>query len=787
MPLYNTEDFYITKSIKGKGDSHKKIDPLLSPNKYRNYWGEFVEKLIHGMWGYDYDRKSGNGGWRYCPNTLFTQVNASWAWIKNKYEVQEYRNLDCRDTDFFIHYGLMESFGFSGFEGDKYYTSFNEVYKIQNNIELNPVEKKRVEIFKQYLVTPTGKWKKWVEAKEYCYHTFKEPMGNPMYLNPCMNDIMFASRRVGKSETYKSVSKQQLITNCAKDLESYYLKNSRANIVLGSYGNKFTRDQCKRIWDSYEMLSTLGDHSYKEVTNKGAVIRRIEGALWHPFIGGDDLGDTKTNLVPARGGKQKVGAGSNLLRVTLNNNKSAMVGDDPTFVNGTEIGTWKDIVTPHGVTNPATEKDGFKFAPIAYDGTGGEMHNAVNAMEVFLNPKSIGAVSYPDYYGHSNDRTGRFLPCTFIGSGLRDDVGNLLLDESWSHEMTRREEEKKKGMKAFVLHITQYPMRPADMFMQASTTTFPVERASERLSTLQTRDITERDGVLIGDIDVIDFKTQKVKFRIDNSLQPITKAKMKKELPQHMHIGAYVLYEPPILDPEGNALEGDRCLATYDSIEHADGTSFCVVSVFKFTTERKDRKFFTIVAEKIYRIYGENSQNKNDKEALKLAALYGCKLGPETNKPNIINYAPTIGWYDMLEDCPIDAKKNIIPGAKQKYDVGVYISPKMTPGLITLAAEILMTVVDEKEILGLNGEKEVVDVWMVDMIDSEYLLHDIIFYKMGGNYDYMSCFFVICLYIKQRMMDGSLEKGQGAGNDLYQRYMEAITENIEEQNDAFSF
>lgn len=271
-----------------------------------------------------------------------------------------------------------------------------------------------------------------------------------------------------------------------------------------------------------------------------------------------------------------------------------------------------------------------------------------------------------------------------------------------------------------------------------------VEKAAHRGMCLHYKPIDKE--VMVGDIEIVSADKRIVKFRQDNSLLPIIKEGMK-HVSREYHSGAYVLYEPPLLTVEWKALEGHNYISTYKGVEHSDGTSFCVVSVFKFTKGRKDRKFFTIVAEKIYRIYGENAQYRNNVEALKLAALYGCKLCPETSNNNsIITHAKELGWYDMLAKCPIDAINVLCSGARQKYDVGVHMTPQIITKLQRIYEETLMTVVNVNE-----SEEEIM---MIDQIDSEYFLDDIVSssYEKNGVSNYMYCFFIICLFIKQRII-----------------------------------
>ena len=209
---------------------------------------------------------------------------------------------------------------------------------------------------------------------------------------------------------------------------------------------------------------------------------------------------------------------------------------------------------------------------------------------------------------------------------------------------------------------------------------------------------------------------------------------------------------------------------------------------YKFTKGDKDRRSMYIVCEQVYRFYGERSRDKNDREALKQAAFFRCLIGPETNKHNIIDFSETIGWKSLLARCPIDAKRNISPGAKAKYPYGVYVTSHMKPGLITLAAETLMSVVDFEEVI-VDDTSEDREIWFCDNIPSEFLLNELIHYNKTGNFDSVSAFFVLCLYISQRIIDGGIKHKHLSDDNQYKRLINVFKNDakrvIRKRNSAY--
>lgn len=724
----------------------KAIDYFNEFERYYDYWKEFTIKCIEGCWGYDFCRKKKVGGYRFMPGPLFFHANATWMHHQSK----GYWYPDLRDIDWYVFYGFMESMGFSGMDDDLWTTCHEYVRLIESGEELTPKQKMKMKRIEHTLMTPDGKLKRYMDPKEYLYQVFEEPTGKCLYHNETKNFLWLSSRRIGKTEAYKTISKWYITFNNNKTFKEFMERKNRSTVVVASFVEDKTEEVYTKLWESYEMLSELGAWYYRKKTKKGFIEAKEEGCLWHPMRGKKELNEKLVNNAFVKGHDKIVGVGSDIRRVSTFSKDSGAVGGEPVFVHAEEVGLWERGVSKFiGLTSGGQKKDDY-FGWIGMGGTGGEIKYAKYLTPIFKNPKSYRIVSYPDKWTKSDSHIACFLSAEWQDNTLRDEHGNLDQRASFISQIKDREEAYEGGPAVFGQHIGKWPLTYYDIFMKHSKSLLPVERASRRLIEIQNKSLRDRHNsansskVQVGQIDITDWDKKEVKFRLDPNAIPITRSGMKNEMNRDDHKGAVVLYEPP---SEG---EDAMYLATYDSIRDSDGTSLCAVLVFKFFGGKK-RVTFNVVAEHIYRIYGSHAQDKNDKEAIKLALLYDCKLGPELNLANILTYAEDKGVYDILEHEPMEAIRTMVPGYSGKYGVGVLIVGNMINKCELLAAEILNTKIDE-EVVIVEGKEVKEDIKMVDLIDSEHLLDDIMFWEKKGNYDYMSAFFVACIYVKQHLL-----------------------------------
>ena len=760
--LYNIEDFVF--------NGFDEINPIIEEKRYRNYWEGHLEKLINGLWGYDYDKKRNKGGYRFMGPNLYHFVRFFRMRMEELGKSSSgLSNPVLRDLDWWVDYNMMASLdGFSGFKDDKKKTSNILVGKLKNNIELKEYEKIILEMYADDVRDKYGRFKEYVDPIEYLQSTHKEPLGVPLFQNEKENLIWFASRRVGKSYTGINRMQRGMVVNNASSIEEYYRKNTKFVGLFGSYGDTFTKEHLTKFFDSYNELAKFGAYKKDGLD--------FNGALWAPLTGTKTLGGFITNLNKDAGGKTDVLWGSQVHRFSFEKSESSGVGVASDYFMGDEIGLWDNLEGVNAEITP-TQKRETKFGGSLYMGTGGQVTKALKTKKCYMNPSIIGARGFKDYCNLKNPiPMGMFTPVQYTRNVYRDENGNIDLEKSYRDEIRDREEKFKKGMPAYLKHIFSYCMTYNDIFMQSSTSILPVDRASENLEKTISVPVRQRNTTYsIGRLKY--DEKEDVYFVEDNFVEPITNYDSLEKAEENQKNGVILIYEPP--DKTGESFY----LTTYDSVKDPTGTSSCVAAVWKIYGPTGTRT--NVVAESIYRFV---KPKDNDDVAIKLARYYSnnkkvCMLAPETNVPHIIIYSQEIGFYSQLADTPKLAISQLLKQS-EKYEKGVYRSPGMNEDTPTVCAELLMTAVEtiDQE----DGTKK--EVWMVDEIPSEFLLNDIIYWSLEGNFDYMINLFIFALYMKEWKLRKYFDKPI-EGNDLYSEVKKALrqTDTISRDTDDVYF
>ena len=751
--LYNIEDFI-------HGD-FRVINPVLQREEYFEYYEDILTKTMVGVWGKDYNKKTDQGGYRHCPGSLWFYRNL--FWLRQESEDGRPGSLEhpmLRDVDWFIKYAFEEAEGFSGFEYDKKHTCHRFAKEHDSFKELMGYEKKMLERYADDILDKYGKFKIYVHPRTYMHSTFREPLGNPLYQNENQNLIWFASRRLGKSYHFISDMVRGFMLNNARTVDEYYTKNTKFVGIFGSYGESYTNEHYTKFFDSYDKLADVGAYDKDGI--------KENGAFWWPWSGTKESNKYFTNLTKEEGGKRDVGWGSQIHRFTFSESISAGVGVASDRFIGDEIGLWDDLEGVNSEMDPTQRKE-VKFASSFYGGTGGQVVKALKTKNAFLNPERINAISFPDLCKpKATKEIGMFIPVQYTKKIYRNENGNIDLRSAYNDELRIRNKEKDKGIGTFLKHIAAYCMTYDDIFMLSSNSGFPVDRASEKLGKITTfpvrqRPTTKRIGNLIRTVN----KKAEVVFVDVDSIDPIMNYEdVKKASAEQLEAALILVFEEP--DYSGKS----KYLTTYDPVKDLSGTSLCVATTYKVYGMAGTIRM-NIVAECIYR---RLRPDENDDVAINMAIYYKSLLAPETNVPNIVTYLETLGFYDILgAPCPIDALRTLLL-VNEKYDIGVYISPQMRSKIPTVCNEVFTTIVGKYK----TEEGDEREIWMVDEIESEYLLNDIISFNDKGNFDYISNFFIFALYIKQWSLEGTLYEEVKKGNDLFDQILKHFNQVIQE-------
>lgn len=738
--LNNIEEFI-------EGD-FPEINPVLDEKRYRDLWEGVLYKCMNGMWGRDYDKKKDIGGYRYMPNDLYHYKNIFYIAKEELGVGSELLHPSLRDFDWFVTYNFMIMEGFSGMSEDKKNTCHAFALNFKSYKDITGSNKKLLDVYADDILDKYGKFKNYVNPRDYLYNTHKEPVGIPLNQNVFSNMIWYAGRRLGKS--YHLINKHQrgMVTNNAKTVQDYYRGKTKYIGIMGSWDSTYVDEHYNKFMASYNELANLGAYHKDGID--------YEGALWIPLTGAKEVGNATTNLNKELGGKLDVGHGSQIHKFTFGGSISAAVGVASNFAAMDEIGVWDDLEGVQALTEPTQERE-TKIGTQIYAGTGGEVLKALKSRQAFLNPSRIKALGFPDLCNPSNEKEiGLFTPDVYRKDLYRDENGNT--DTVLAHKelCIERHDMYKKGLEPYIKHISNYPLVYDDIFMQSSSSIIPVDRALEKLGKITNIPVDKRPSTYAIGKMKREVGTRNVDFITVKNILPITNYDTLKTASDEQKKGICLMYEPPEKD--------SRYVTTYDTVKEITGTSMCIAATWKYYGKGGVR--FNLVCESIFRF---RRPSENDDVAINQALYYGGKLCPETNLPHIITYVEDLGFTDIFEKTPYLAIGMLIKNPTTKYPWGVYMSGEMkqkTPGVIT---ELLIASVNTKDVK--DGVKE--DVLMIDEIESEFLLNEIVYWNPEGNFDFIINLYIFALLIKEWGLRKMLEEPE-EGNDLLKKLTEAL-------------
>lgn len=759
---YKLFDFQLNNIEEFIEDNHPEINPVLDEKRYREYWEGVLYKCMHGKWGRDYDKKRDIGGYRYMPNDLWHYKNIFYIMKQEAGKDSGLEHPSLRDVDWFIDYNMLIMEGFSGMSEDKVNTSHLLAKKYTTYKEVTGSDKIFFDIYADDILDKNGKFKKYINPREYLYKTHKEPMGIPLRQNENKNMIWFAGRRLGKSYHLLNKLQRGIITNNAKSIEEYYSNKTKFIGIMGSWESKYVDEHHTKFMTSYNKFSELGAYK-KDGLN-------FEGALWIPLTGSKEVGKFITNLNKELGGKGDVGHGSQIHKFTFQDNISSGVGVACDFAAMDEIGIWDDLEGVYGEMEPTQIRE-TKFGSQVYSGTGGQVTKALKSRTAFLNPEIINALGFPDLCNPSNTKEmGLFISDIYRKDFYRDENGNTDTVLSHADALKVRQEKYNKGLETYIKHISSFPLIYDDIFMQSSSSIIPVDRALEKLGKISNIPVEKRPTTYaIGKLKR-EPGTRNVDFISVKNVIPITNYDTLKTATDEQKKGIVLMYEPPEQD--------SRYVTTYDTVKELIGTSMCIAATWKYFGKGGVR--FNLVCESIYRF---RRPADNDEVAIAMALYYEGKLCPETNLPHIITHVEDLNMTDIFERTPLLAIGMVIKSPTTKYPWGVYMSGEMkqkTPGVIT---ELLIASVGTKE--EKKGVKS--ETLMIDEIESEFLLNEIIYWTPEGNFDFIINLYIFALLIKEWGLRKMLEEPK-EGNDMIQKMAEAIREEtMQTYDDVYNY
>ena len=732
-----------------------KHHPVLHPHStaYAEYWTKELEEFILGLWR---EEQTPEGiRWRYMNPQLNYFANYHTLTIQDGKQ-----RIKSRPSLLDINWTILNCWficrGFSGFDGDEEYTS-NWTVKLKEDKLVNPnlpdISLKFLNNLTDNCYKQDGTLKKYIDPLEYLNGTHEVNLGNPLYENNSLNLFLLGSRSGGKSFMASALMEHEWLSDGAKTVDDYLSGNNKVEIFCGSASSGKSSYLLDKFSNSLKNLP--GEYFDREY---------FPSPFSRTFSGTLKVGNSKN---PYRfeyekkiGNSQvKEGTGSLLIHETYKDNKQAAVGGRYNVLVVEEVGLEDKILTVHGANESTQDMGAGKFGSSFYLGTGGDMEKVIESEIIFRDPEAYDFLGFKDIY-EGRGAIGFFLPAIYTNLAYKDENGNTDVDTALKYEMERREEKKQaNNTSAYDEYIMSRPIKPSEMFLSKTGNKFPIVMLREQQASNDRYQFKKHLRTLGHLVEDPDFITG-VKFKPNFDLRPIDRFPhdSKSDLKS-----AWEFYEHP---PAG-IIPHNLFRIVYDPIrDEGGGTSLAAIYVYK-SNNTLDNNGNEIVAWWVGRYDMPEEIHLN---CVLAAKYFNAQVMFENNIIDFKNYCMRTGNYHILASTPKQIIEKAIKDPTLKYDVGIPMTNPLKQYALRLAQQWLLEekkkYVEELE----DGTKREIVVRNLNTLKDDLLLEELIQFNDKGNFDRVSAFLLLMLWIeqdKEMVINESEEIVKKTSNDFY--------------------
>jgi len=723
---------------------------------YLDYWEEHEKRCIEGLWGLDKNKETNEGGWRYCPPQLYYYVN--FCVIEDEDEASNSSEViipRLRDIEWIFFTNWLICRGYSGYEDDEEYTSNLLVYKLEQGIDLNPKDRKRLS-FAKHIYKKDGSYKKYVDPREYLYKTHEKPLGLPLYENTALNLLCLSSRGIGKSFIAASlISHTFKFHGTTRFDESYFNLTKGPEIVVGAALSSKSADLLKKFkfMEEYQK-ENFGAWGENDEFIPGYFFQNTLGTL----VVNNNKSPYRAEYLYKEGGVDKVGGkGTKLIHVTYESNSEASVGTRPILSEIEEVGLATNLLQIWA-SNETTLIRRNKFGSQLGFGTGGSMEKIEEPKVIFEDPNSYTCLGFDDPWENRKKKTGLFIPAYYQDDSFRDENGNQDIEKAYEVEMHERAI-RGQADNSFALdgYMMARPLVPSEMFLSGQSNIFPIAMLRDQLNRVEIKELYETYSFK-GTLQWNKTKTG-VSLEVDlyNKLKPILSTNLDSY--KNNLKGAVVCYEAPEEKIPNPTQKRSLYKVVYDPYrDDGEGTSLASIIVYKSISENNWSEGLQddIVAEYLGRMDRVDDVHEI---AVQLAIYYNAKIMVETNIADFIRYCKREGFAHLLQAKPTDAIAAAVKNPGKKYDVGIDMtSPALQEQAEQLWRQWLLTPWKTLD----NG----VILYNLNKIKSPIILKQLIQYDRKGNFDHISALKLLALWLSQERKDPIQEASEVAKDTL---------------------
>lgn len=393
-------------------------------------------------------------------------------------------------------------------------------------------------------------------------------------------------------------------------------------------------------------------------------------------------------------------------------------------------------------TRPTVEDGGITTGQMIIFGTGGDMDGGTIDFEsMFYNPTPYNLLPVNNIWDDGGDGThcGWFFPSYRNKVGFMDQDGNSLTDKAQFHEENERERIKSESKDARVYdkHITEYPWKPREAFLQTSSNVFPTAALVEHRGNL----VRSKKLDSVGTPGYLVEAEGGIKFRPSERARPVTKFPHQKGDDIE---GCIVVYQSPYRDSDG-LIPNNLYFIAHDPYAHDTSTGNSLGSAYVLKRPNPFSKpDDMIVASYVGRPETQDDFNAN---LFLLSEYYNARIGFENDRGEVIPYAKrTKNLHRLMEEVELFDRSNGFKARSLGRNYGLSMGSKQRKSQAVL---YLRDWLKEKRSKNAQGE------WKLNLhnIYDIALIDELIKWNDQGNFDRVSAllvgmFFMMDLYDK---------------------------------------
>jgi len=395
----------------------------------------------------------------------------------------------------------------------------------------------------------------------------------------------------------------------------FFIRNSKNFVFAGQKEYLIGDGLLSKAW---EFLSFVDDHTaWAQPRLRDREMTKMSG--YKKKVNGVDI---------------EMGMKSQIIGVSLKDNPDKVRGKAGELVFFEEAGSFPGLLKAWEVTMPTMRQGSKTLGMMVAFGTGGTEGANFEAMEeIFYNPAAYDCMEYENEWdeGAMGTKCGYFIPIQRNLDGFIDDEGNSLMPEAIAYEEQARD--KKKGAadhKSLDQYIAEHPYSPQEATLQVTANLFDIGSLQEQYNKIKASNLHS-----IGTAgDLLYGAEGKIKFTINGDNRPILKYPHRKD---DAITGTVIIYEAPYKNQNQQVPRNMYvvCHDPYGQNQSADNTSLGSAYVLKLPNNLS-KPDDIIVASYVGRPATTDEYNRN---LFMLADYYGCKIGFENDRGEVIAYA----------------------------------------------------------------------------------------------------------------------------------------------------